>query len=136
MRSQVEYQNWIPLGKIFCRVPLTCPLYGLNVRTFSAFNRNIWARSEHRKKMPKLLKNKSTDLQTYRKDTEPFISCFHVLTSITSFQYLSIHAMTFIARYSYMLFRYLIGITKSSIMNRQSYHHSTLEHHHEIRLGY
>ena len=49
----------------------------------------------------------------YHKDTEPFIPCFHVLTSITSFQYLSIHAMTFIACYNYMLARYLIGITKS-----------------------
>ena len=39
----------------------------------------------------------------YRKDTEPFISCFHVLTYNTSFQYLSIHAMTFIACYNYLL---------------------------------
>ena len=41
----------------------------------------------------------------YRKDTEPFISCFHVLTCNTSFQYLSIHAMAFIACYNYMLSR-------------------------------
>ena len=38
----------------------------------------------------------------YRKDTEPFISCFHVLTFNTSFQYLSIHAMSFIACYNYI----------------------------------
>ena len=43
----------------------------------------------------------------YRKDTEPFISCFHVLTSTTSFQYISIHTMSFIALYNYMLSRYL-----------------------------
>ena len=36
----------------------------------------------------------------YRKDTEPFISCFRVLTYNTSFQYLSIHAMSFIACYN------------------------------------
>ena len=44
----------------------------------------------------------------YRKDTEPFISCFRVLTYNTSFQYLSIHAMSVIACYNYMLLRYLI----------------------------
>ena len=38
----------------------------------------------------------------YRKYTEPFISCFHVLTSNTSFQYLSIHAMSFIACFNYI----------------------------------
>ena len=42
----------------------------------------------------------------YRKDTEPFIPCFHVLTYITSFRYLFIHAMTFIACYNYMLSSY------------------------------
>ena len=51
----------------------------------------------------------------YGKDTEPFISCFHVLTSNTSFQYLSIHAMSFIACYSYMLSIYLIGINHVNI---------------------
>ena len=45
----------------------------------------------------------------YRKDTEPFISYFHVLTSNTSFQYLSIHAMSFIACYSYECFDQLLG---------------------------
>ena len=38
----------------------------------------------------------------YRKDAEPFISCFHGLTNNTSFQYLSIHAMSVIACYNYM----------------------------------
>ena len=52
---------------------------------------------------------------SYRKDTEPFISCFHVLTSNTSFQYLSIHAMTFIACYSYMLSKYQIRTKMSGI---------------------
>ena len=52
-------------------------------------------------------------LGRYLEDTEPFIPCFHVLTSYTSFQYLSIQAMTFIVCYNYMLSRYLIGITKS-----------------------
>ena len=51
----------------------------------------------------------------YRKDTEPFIPYFHVLTFITSFQYLSIHAMSFIACYSYMLSIYLIGSYTQSI---------------------
>ena len=46
----------------------------------------------------------------YRNDTEPFISSFHVLTSNTSFQYLSIHAMTVIACYSWfdLIWVYLV----------------------------
>ena len=47
---------------------------------------------------------------TYCKDTEPFISCFHVLTYNTSFQYLSIHAMSVIACYNYMLSNQLLTI--------------------------
>ena len=35
--------------------------------------------------------NTTQNLLFYHKDTEPFISYFHVLTSNTSFQYLSIH---------------------------------------------
>ena len=38
----------------------------------------------------------------YPKDTEPFISCFRVLTYNTSFQYISNHAMSVIACYNYM----------------------------------
>ena len=41
-------------------------------------------------------------IEMYRKDTEPFISCFRVLTYKTSFQYLSIHAMSIIACYNYI----------------------------------
>ena len=41
-------------------------------------------------------------IEMYRKDTEPFISCFRVLTYNPSFQYLSIHAMSAIACYNYI----------------------------------
>ena len=53
-----------------------------------------------------LLGPPAKSLSSYRKDTQLFISYFNVLTSNTSFQYLSLHAMSVIACYSYMLWRY------------------------------
>ena len=48
--------------------------------------------------IPKMLYKQDPN---YRKDTEPFISCFCVLTYNTSFQYLSIYAMSVIACYNW-----------------------------------